>query len=86
MPGVEEVKLHIAVSIDEIERAVVGMRAVTERLDEALVRLRLAVSGSAHDQAAEATARLTQARERLAEAQTLALGAIEAAQSYHALI
>jgi hypothetical protein len=86
MPGVEEVKLHIAASIDEVDRAVIGIRGVTDRIDEALQRLRLITAGSAHPRAAEAILRFEAARERLVEAQTLAISGVEAAQAYHAII
>ena len=86
MPGVEEVKLHIAASIDEVDRAVLGIRGVTERLEEALHRLRLITAGSAHPRAAEAIMRFEAAREKLAEAQALAVSGVEAAQSYHSII
>jgi hypothetical protein len=86
MPGVEEVKLHVAASIDEVDRAVVGIRSVTDRIDEALQRLRLITVGSAHPRAAEAIMRLEAAREKLVEAQSLAMGGIGAAQEYHSII
>jgi hypothetical protein len=86
MPGVEEVKMHIAASIDEVDRAILGIRGVTERIDEALHRLRLITAGSAHPRAAEAIMRFESAREKLAEAQAFAMGGVEAAQAYHAII
>lgn len=86
MSGIEEVKVHIAASMDEVERSIVGMRGVIERLDEALVRLRITTAGSLHPRAAEAITRFEEAKQRLEEAQTLALGGIAAAQAYHSVI
>jgi hypothetical protein len=86
LPGVEEVKLHVAASIDEVDRAVVGIRGCSDRIDEALNRLRIIVAGSAHPRAAEAIMRFEAARERLDEARTLAMAGVEAAQAYHAMI
>lgn len=86
MPGIEEVKLHVAASIDEVDRAIVGIRAVTDRIDEALNRLRLITIGSAHPRAADAIMRLEAAREKLTEAQALAMGGVDAAQEYHSII
>jgi hypothetical protein len=86
MPGVEEVKLHIAASVDDAEHAVVGMRAVVERLEETLNRLRIATAGSVHPRVADAIGQVEQAKQKLEEAQTLTLAGIAAAQSYHAII
>ena len=86
MAGVEDVKVHIAASVDEVEQSIVGMRAVIERLDEALARMRVTIAGSVHPQAAEAITRFQEAKERLEEAQTLAMGGIAAAQAYHGII
>jgi hypothetical protein len=86
MPGVEEVKLHIAASVDDAEHAVVGMRAVVERLEETLNRLRIATAGSVHPRVADAIGHVEQAKQKLEEAQTLTLAGIRAAQSYHAVI
>ena len=62
MPGVEEVKMHVAASVDEVDRAIVGIRGVIDRIDEALSRLRLITAGSGHPRAAEAIMRF-EARE-----------------------
>lgn len=86
MPGVEEVKLHIASSVDEVDHAILGMRAVIDRLDEALVRLRMITAGSAHPRAAEAILRFEEAKQRLAEAQSVALAGVEAAQAYRSIL
>jgi hypothetical protein len=86
MPGIEEVKLHVAASVDEVDRAVLGIRGVTDRIDEALHRLRVITAGSAHPRAAEAIMRLEAAKEKLVEAQALAMSGVEAAQAYHAMI
>jgi len=86
LPGVEEVKLHIASSVDEVDHAILGMRAVIDRLDEALVRLRMITAGSAHPRAAEAILRFEEAKQRLAEAQSVALAGVEAAQAYRSIL
>jgi hypothetical protein len=86
MPGVEEVKMHIAASVDEADRAIVGIRGVIDEIDEALTRLRLITIGSAHPRAAEAIMRFESAKEKLTEAQMLAIGGIEAAQAYRSII
>jgi hypothetical protein len=86
MPGVEDVKLHVAASIDEIERAVVGIRGVTDRIDEALNRLRLITAGSAHPRSAEAVLQFEAAKEKLAEAQNLIMSGVDAAQAYRSFI
>ena len=86
MPGVDEVKLHIAGSVDDVERAVVGMRATIERFDEALSRLRIATTGSVHPRVVEAIGQIEQARQKVEEAQTLALAGIAAAQTYRGII
>ena len=86
MPGVDDVKLHIAASVDDVERAVVGMRAVIERLDEALSRLRMATAGSVHPRVIEAIGQVEQARHKVEEAQTVALAGSRAAQSYRGVI
>jgi hypothetical protein len=86
MPGVEEVKLHIAASVDDAEHAIVGMRSVVERLEETLNRLRIATAGSVHPRVADAIGQVEQARQKVEEAQTLTLAGIQAAQSYHAVI
>jgi hypothetical protein len=86
VPGVEEVKLHIAASVDDVDHAIVGMRAVIDRLDEALTRLRLVTVGSVHPRAAESIVRIEQARQKLTEAQTLALSGVEAAHAYRSIL
>lgn len=86
MPGVEEVKIHIAASVDEADRAIVGIRGVIDRIDDALNRLRLITAGSGHPRAAEAVMRFEAAKEKLTEAQTLAMAGVEAAQAYHSII
>lgn len=85
MPSVEELKLHLSASISETEQAATAIRGVSDRLEEALARLRLTAAGTAHPTLTDAIARLEQARARLDEAQVLALGAVEAATAYRAL-
>lgn len=78
--------MHIAASVDEVERSIVGMRGAVERLDEALVRLRITTAGSVHPRAAEAIARFEEAKQRLEEAQAVAIAGVAAAQAYHSII
>ncbi|HEX7745742.1 MAG TPA: hypothetical protein VF462_10825 [Micromonosporaceae bacterium] len=86
MPSVEEVKAHVAASVDQTHQAVAALRGVTDQVDEALVRLRLTAVGSAHPLIAEAVARLEQARSRLDEAHGLALAAVDSADAYRMLV
>ncbi|HYN95692.1 MAG TPA: hypothetical protein VES42_17755 [Pilimelia sp.] len=85
VPSVEEVKLHLAASVDQAQHAMAGIRAVTEQVDEALARLRLTAIGSAHPAMVEAIGRLEQAKVRLDEAHTLAGGAVDAANAYRSV-
>jgi hypothetical protein len=85
MPNVEEIKLHLATSVDQSERAMVGIRAVADQLDEALTRLRLTAMGSAHPSLIDAISRLEQAKSRLDEAHVLAAGAVESANAYRTI-
>jgi hypothetical protein len=86
MPGVEDVKLHIAASVDDAERAVTGIRAAVEQLDEALSRLRTATTGSMHPRVTDAIGQFELARQKLDEAQLLTLAGVEAAQTYRAVL
>ncbi|MEH1127046.1 hypothetical protein [Micromonospora sp. CPCC 206061] len=82
MANVEEVKAHVAASVDQTHRAVTALRGVADQLDEALARLRLTAVGSVHPTVLDAISRLEQAKSRLDEAQTLARGAIDSADRY----
>lgn len=86
MPNVEEVKLHVSAAVQETETAAQGILAVSDRLDESLSRLRLTTLGSVHPTAALALIRLQEAKAKLAEAYTLARGAMDAANEYRASI
>lgn len=86
MPSVEEVKVHVGASVDEAQRAMAAMRAVTDQLDEALARLRLTTVGSVHPSIVDAIARLEQARSRIDEAQTLARSAVDSADAYRSIV
>jgi hypothetical protein len=86
MAGIEEVKAQVSATVDDVERAVAGMRGVAAQLDEAIARLRLITAGTLHPRALDAVVRLGQAREKLAEAESLARGGIDAAQDYHGII
>jgi hypothetical protein len=86
MPSVEEVKLYVAASVQRTEAAALGIRGVLDRLDEALAQLRLTTVGSVHPTVAQALVRLEEAKSKLLEAETLARGAIDAADQYRAII
>jgi hypothetical protein len=86
MPSVEEIKLYLAASVQRTEAAATGIRGVLDRLDEALAQLRLTMVGSAHPSAAQALVRLEECKGKLMEAETLARGAIDAADQYRAVI
>ena len=85
MPSVEEVKLHLATSVDQAQRAMVGIRGVSDQIDEALTRLRLTALGSAHPSLVDAISRLEQAKARLDEAHTLAGSAVDSANAYRTI-
>jgi hypothetical protein len=82
---VEEVKLHLATSVDQTQRAMVGIRGVVDQFDEALARLRITAIGSAHPSLVDAINRLEQAKARLDEAHVLAGGAVDAANAYRVI-
>jgi hypothetical protein len=86
VPNVEEVKLHIAASVDQTRRALVMLRGVSDELDEALNRLRLTAIGTAHPSIVDALGQLEQARLKLDEAQALAQAATTSADSYRAIV
>ncbi|HEX2357848.1 MAG TPA: hypothetical protein VHI50_15505 [Micromonosporaceae bacterium] len=85
MPSVNDVKLQVAASVDQTQRALAGLRGVTDQLDEALSRLRLTALGTAHPALADAISRLEQAKIRLEEAASLARAGADSADSYRAL-
>jgi hypothetical protein len=85
VPNVEEVKLHLATSVDQAQRAMVGIRGVVDQIDEALARLRITAIGSAHPSLVDAINRLEQAKARLDEAHVLAGGAVDAANAYRVI-
>ena len=86
MASVEEVKANVAASVDGTQRAVSGIRQVTDQLDEALMLLRMTAVGSFHPSVASAIAQLEQARTRLDEAQQLARGAMDSADAYRMIV
>lgn len=86
MPSVDEVKTHITAAVDEMDRTIVAMRGLVDRIDEALNRLRIITAGSAHPQAVEAIVRFDAAKDKIVEAQALVLGGIDAAATYHSII
>jgi len=83
--SVEEVKLHLATSVDQAQRAMVGIRGVMDQIDEAVARLRLTAMGTAHPTLVDAINRLEQARARLDEAHVLASGGVDAANAYRVI-
>ena len=86
MPNVEEVKLHVSAAVDDAESAAQAILIVSDRLDQSLARLRLTTLGSVHPTAALALVRLQEAKAKLAEAYTLARGAMDAANEYRTTI
>ena len=86
MPSVDEIKLYVAASVQRTESAAIGIRGVLDRLDEALAQLRLTTLGSVHPTAVQALVRLEECKNKLLEAETLARGAIDAANQYRAII
>ncbi len=86
MSSVEEVKLHVAASVEVTNRAVTGIQQVTDQLDEALNRLRLTAIGSAHPSILSAMTQLEQAKSRMDEATTLIRSAGDAANTYRMIV
>ena len=86
MANVEEVKASVAASVDGAGRAVTGIQQVSTQLDESLALLRITMVGSFHPSAASAVAQLEQARQRLDEAAQLTRAAVEAANTFRAVI
>lgn len=86
MASVEEIKANVAASVDGTQRAVAGIRQVSDQLDDVLALLRLTAIGSVHPQVAAAIAQLEQAGTRLDEAATLARSAMDSAEAYRAIV
>jgi ElaB/YqjD/DUF883 family membrane-anchored ribosome-binding protein len=86
MANVEEVKVSVAATVDGAQRAVAGIKAVSDQLDEALARMRMTAVGSFHPAAAAAIAYLEQARTRLDEAVQLTHAAVDSANQYRNMI
>jgi hypothetical protein len=86
MASVEEVKANVTASVDGTQRAVAGIRQVSDQLDDVLALLRLTAIGSVHPQVAAAVAQLEQARTRLDEAATLARSAMDSAEAYRMIV
>ena len=86
MASVEEVKAHVATSVDGTKRAVAGIQQVNDQIDDALMLLRLTAIGSVHPSVAAAIAQLEQARMRLDEAATLARSAMDSADAYRMIV
>lgn len=86
MANVEEVKMHVAASVDGARRAVDGIAVVTDQLDEALNRLRMTAIGSVHPSVFAAISHLEQAKSRLDEASTLTRAAMDSADNYRSIV
>ena len=86
MSSVEEVKVHVAASVDGAQRAVSGIQQVGDQLDEALTRLRMTAIGSVHPAVLSAMSQLEQAKMRLDEAATLTRAAMDEADRYRSVI
>ena len=86
MASVEEVKAHVAASVDGAQRAVTGIQQVGDQLDEALAVLRLTAIGSVHPSVAAAIAQLEQARMRLDEAAMLTRSAMDSANQFRMIV
>jgi len=86
MATVEEVKVNLAASVDQTQRALQTLRGVADSFDEALTRLRLTAIGTAHPSIVDAISQLEQARSRIDEAQSLATSAISSADTYRMIV
>jgi hypothetical protein len=86
MASVEEVKAHVAASVDGAGRAVSGIQQVTDQLEDSLALLRMTAIGSFHPSVASAIAQLEQARMRLEEAAQLTRAAMDAADTFRTVI
>jgi molecular chaperone GrpE (heat shock protein) len=86
LSNVEEVKAHVAASVDGVQRAVAGINGIADQLDEALARLRLTAIGSVHPSVMNAILQLEQAKSRLDEASTLARSAMDSADTYRSIV
>ncbi|GIF76602.1 hypothetical protein [Asanoa siamensis] len=86
MPNVEEVKLSVAASVDQTQRALQTLRGVADSFDEALTRLRFTAVGSGHPSIMDAIVYLEQARVRLDEAQSLAANAMSSADTFRSMV
>jgi hypothetical protein len=84
--SVEEVKAHVAASVDGAGRAATGIRQVNDQLEDALAVLRMTAIGSFHPSVATAIAQLEQARTRLDEAAQLTRAAMDAADTFRSTI
>jgi len=85
MTSVEEIKANVAASVDQAQRAVLGLQVVTEQLDESMAELRVTAIGSVPPTVLTAISLLDQARSRLEEASTLIRSATDSADAYRAI-
>ncbi|BCJ43292.1 hypothetical protein GCM10010168_43990 [Actinoplanes ianthinogenes] len=86
MANVEEVKVNLAASVDGADRAIAGIQAVADQLDQSLALLRLTAVGSFHPTTAAAISQLEQARTRLDEATQLTRAAMDSANQFRSMI
>ncbi|GIF25262.1 hypothetical protein BJ973_007514 [Actinoplanes tereljensis] len=86
MANVEEVKAHVAASVDGAGRAANSIQQVNDQLEDALSLLRMTAVGSFHPSVASAIAQLEQARLRLDEATQLTRAAMHDADTFRTII
>lgn len=82
MATIEEVKVGLAQARDEADRAIAGIRGVTDGLDRAIAVLRATAVGSGAPKIAQSIAQFEQAKARLAEVAQLAAAGIGTASEY----
>ena len=82
MASIDEIKAGVARFAAESSQQMATLGGVSQQLDQSSSGLRAVTSGTGHAQVAEALARLQQAKQKLAEAQQLVSGAVEATRGY----
>jgi hypothetical protein len=82
--SIDEIKAGVARFAAESSQQLATLGGVAQQLDQAGAGLRAVTSGTGHAQISEALARLQQAKQKLAEAQQLVSGAVEATRGYAA--
>jgi hypothetical protein len=84
--SIEEVKLHLAASLADTEQAALTIAGAADRLEQAIMRLRLVTLGSVHPKVEETINRLEQAKAQLRQTQAVVRGANESAEAYRMTI